>query len=712
MIQFLVYLFESGLCLTLLFLVYYLFLRKETYFTFNRIYLISILILSLLLPMIHLKFTVPESEAIEKQVTGIKKFRSYYEQLILLTDPDYPEPFTKPFRVKDFNIFESTDAEFLAQSPPPENSSKEIIDTKNKTGFWAQINWARILLIFYLTGVLFFAMRLILLFHWLNQILRKYGYHHNDGVKLVKMDEEVPPFSFFRFIFLNRETNSLTEFEQIVAHEKVHIQQRHSLDLLLAHFITVFQWFNPFVWLINKAMKTNHEYIADRNVVEQGYELFDYQSLLLKQMISIRSVELVNNFNLINIKKRIAMMTKIKSGLAAQVKALVVIPAAMFLFFFFAEISFAQNAVGFQNKDISKEIQGFWKNTDENSYGQLLYFNKNELQILEDKNLYQELGFDFITSSVSMTKEFFESMKIKEYVKDIHDLSLLTVHINNSNSKIFYVALTGKNLIIGWSNSQVSIYNRIDITNSLELLTKNVINEFEPVPINYYRLTDHPERTTLLLMDKNGKMFMNNKSLTLDKLEQSLSEEISKGNPFESVVHFITLNIDARCTMKSVWQLLDKMRDINQLLHILSGSPSDKKVPEVFYHNVGIPRRLPPKGPETVKLDVDMISDSNLIWIDLTIDKISFDDFRTQLEQKIQRNPQYIIILKYDNKVQYKDYLTSIDLAYQVIYEKRNQLAQQKYNLKYDDLPTIQQQEILRSYPLRLSEQNIDQPED
>ena len=311
-----------------------------------------------------------------------------------------------------------------------------------------------------------------------------------------------------------------------------------------------------------------------------------------------------------------------------------------------------------------------------------------------------------------MTKEFFESMKIKEYVKDINDLSLLTVHINNSNSKIFYVALTGKNLIIGWTNSQVSIYKRANISNSLGLYTKNAINDFEPVTLNYYRLADNPEQTSLLLMDKNGKMYMDSKPLTLDKLEQRLSEEISNGNPFESMVHFLTLDIDARCTMKSVWQLLDKMRDLNQLLHILSGNPLDKKVPEVFYHNVGIPRRLPTKGPESVKLDVDMISDSNLIWIDLTLNKISFDNIRTQLGQKIQRNPEYIIIIKYNNKVLYRNYLSSVDLVYQVIFEKRNQLAQQKYNLNFDDLPTAQQQAIQKTYPIRLSEQNIDEPED
>ena len=101
-----------------------------------------------------------------------------------------------------------------------------------------------------------------------------------------------------------------------------------------------------------------------------------------------------------------------------------------------------------------------------------------------------------------------------------------------------------------------------------------------------------------------------------------------------------------------------------------------------------------------------------MIRIDLTNEKISFDKFRTQLEEKIQRNPQYIILLKYNNKVQYKDYLSSIDLVYQVISEMRNQVAQRKYNLNYDDLATTQQQEIQKVYPIRLSEQNKDQPED
>ena len=58
--------------------------------------------------------------------------------------------------------------------------------------------------------------------------------------------------------------------QNVLEHEKAHIMQRHSLDHLFAHGLAVFQWFNPFAWQIRKALKTTHEYIADRQVIEQG----------------------------------------------------------------------------------------------------------------------------------------------------------------------------------------------------------------------------------------------------------------------------------------------------------------------------------------------------------------------------------------------------------------------------------------------------------
>ena len=102
----------------------------------------------------------------------------------------------------------------------------------------------------------------------------------------------------------------------------------------------------------------------------------------------------------------------------------------------------------------------------------------------------------------------------------------------------------------------------------------------------------------------------------------------------------------------------------------------------------------------------------NINTIDLTKENTSFEKVINLLNAGIQKDTQYVILCNYNNSTSFKDYLTYVDMCYSVILDKRNQLAQQKYNLNFDDLPTAQQQEIQKTYPIRLSEQNIDEPED
>ncbi len=710
MIRFLIYLFESGMCLTLLFLVYYLFLRKETYFTFNRIYLISILIFSLLFPLVHLNISLPKSNVLENQVKEISKFKSYYENIIALTDPDYLQSFTKPFQEKEMDEFDEMEGvTFSSQNSTILNTLSEENIRNKKTGFWANLHFARILLILYLLGILFFAVRLISLFKWINQTIKKYGSTNENGVIMVKMDEEVPPFSFFRFVFLNREAVSLSGFGQIVAHEKVHINQHHSLDLLLAHAITIFQWFNPFVWLINNAMKTNHEYIADRNVVEQGYELFDYQSLLLKQIISIRSVELVNNFNLINIKKRIAMMTKIKSGLAAQIKALIVIPAAIFIFFFFAEITFAQSTLGWDSKDLTKELQGFWKNVDDNTYGEILNFKGSKLQILESVDTYRELEIQFLIGRVASDREAYYETEISKYAKDINELtaSFHTLPLVPHKSKLIPLILKEDKLIMSWGPDKVSIYNKVKGNSSLACFSKSIYEDFEPTSTSYYRISENPEKTFFLFMNKDGQMFLDGEQIESTKLIEKIKEVKQKGNPFGADEKVPIIAVDARCEMAYVNVLYRKLREMDELRHILSVNPLDKKVPEIFYHNVGIPRLLSPKDAKLMDEDEVEKSRIKIIRVDLT-EGITPEIAAAIFENEIQKDKKFVAFFYYENATTYKEYLLILDEFYQIIFAKRDELALEKYNLGYDDLAKTQQKEIRKSYPMVITERNID----
>jgi len=89
MVRFLIYLFESGLCLTVMYLVYQFFLKRETYFGFNRMYLNAVVLVILLIPLLHISISVPNTERLESPVSQIFKFRNYYEQVIALTDPEY-----------------------------------------------------------------------------------------------------------------------------------------------------------------------------------------------------------------------------------------------------------------------------------------------------------------------------------------------------------------------------------------------------------------------------------------------------------------------------------------------------------------------------------------------------------------------------------------------------------------------------------------------
>lgn len=312
MVRFFIYLFESGLCLSLFYLGYIVFFRRETYFTYNRIYLMGSMLLSLLLPVLPITWPLDSIQYLSGTAQNVSDFRNYYEQLIFFTDPSFGGE--------------------IANSVSSVTSS-EVISSAGA------FSWVNLLMIIYIVGIAYFLARFAYLFWHLTTMLRQGQKHHFGDVIIVHINDEVPPFSFMKWIFLNPSILTEHDLQQVLTHEKVHVKHKHSLDLLVAQIIGIFLWFNPLTWRIQKSIKTIHEYIADRAVISQGHGLFDYQSLLLSQLISIRSVELVNNFNVLSIKKRIAMMNKQKSGRWAYFKVLLVMPILFVAFFFFANMT-------------------------------------------------------------------------------------------------------------------------------------------------------------------------------------------------------------------------------------------------------------------------------------------------------------------------------------------------------------------------------------
>jgi hypothetical protein len=157
----------------------------------------------------------------------------------------------------------------------------------------------------------------------------------NEEVKLFILKDKNISYSFFRNIFIGQ-TADKEEHERILAHEKVHALQLHSIDVLCIEILTCLFWFNPMLWWFRNEIKNVHEYLADKGALENGFNRKAYQITLLEHLIGSASISITNNFNYSLIKNRIAMMNKEKNGRKNIWKVFLLVPVSMVIALAFA----------------------------------------------------------------------------------------------------------------------------------------------------------------------------------------------------------------------------------------------------------------------------------------------------------------------------------------------------------------------------------------
>ncbi len=685
MSAFVLYLLESGLCLSLLYLIYLVILKNETYFTFIRIYLLSSILFALLVPLVHVTFFFDDSDYMEETFGGIGKIRSYYTDFLMSSEYDIYNNKYRPYQAAvfegSFNV-ENSGLTSNAGNRAVDNllSRHEYAEESSTAG----INPLSMVIWVYAAGVLFFLFRLGILFFWLFKAARKNPVQLQKDYRLVLVDQDIPPFSFFRNIFINKETPGFSEFKQILAHEQIHVKQLHSCDLLLAHAISVFHWFNPLVWRLQTAIKTTHEYIADENVVKQGFELFDYQSLLLKQLISIRSVALVNNFNLISIKKRITMMTKSKSGLAAKLKALLIIPAAVAVFFLFAHTTIQSPVVSFSNfsADKTSKLDGLWQNASTIAYGNLLLFNGNNLSILERSN----------------------SSNVIDLVVEIKGNALLLKNYGRRDEKIPF-EFTQDKLKIWWSDNSVSEYHKTPYKNSSDAFLPSDFKSLNLPVASELQILERPELIYNIFID--GLQYqVDGVSCNLSNLETVLFERIGKFNVLNRPYVTAALYVDVSSPMKPVYDLYQVLRKLG-LYKIAYRSLPAKDISLLQYHAAALPQMLPPLDKDGAVL-LDKEKEVRRIF-----EYTASDDpnqVALNFEQFIKKqNGDYIAVYSWENATRYGDYLRFINMAFEVIYKLRNEYSMEKYQVSYNNLSAVMQKEVRSKFPMRIMQINKDE---
>lgn len=265
---------ESGVSISLLAIIYVFFLRKETYFKLNRAFLLGSVLFSVILPFLKFRIFAPKSVMLA-EIT-VTPYRNMIEAVTI-----YSHGFS--------------------------GSVEQAILSVN-------------LLIFaYLTGVVFFLGRFLFRVIQISLLIRKNEVQKLDGFKLIVLEKDVSPFSFLDYVFVGHSIKNSDGYVRMITHELEHIKQGHSFDVIILELLTAFQWFNPFMWMLRRAIRENHEFLADQAVLVSGVNRGYYKKLLLNQFVGGQLV-MANSFNYSLIKNRIKMMSKIKSSKLAITK--------------------------------------------------------------------------------------------------------------------------------------------------------------------------------------------------------------------------------------------------------------------------------------------------------------------------------------------------------------------------------------------------------
>lgn len=284
------YSIKSAMVLTMLYLPYMLLLRRESFFRFNRIVLLGILLLSLGLPLCN----IPWMSLDHKPVVQAAQL-----QMLELGIPVHVLPEVQVV------------ANNMAVNENPRFS------------------------VFMLVSVIYIMGMIVLLAMRLWQITRlQYGLKQGalwqddkQGVCIYCHSGDVASFSWMRNIVIN-EKDYDEAGREIILHEMGHIHNRHSWDVVLLTLVQMLQWWNPLVYVLGISLRDVHEYEADDHVLQQGVSAQGYQLLLIRKAVGSGSYAFANSFNHSLTKKRITMMKKSKSNPWMKSKALYVIPVA------------------------------------------------------------------------------------------------------------------------------------------------------------------------------------------------------------------------------------------------------------------------------------------------------------------------------------------------------------------------------------------------
>jgi len=275
----LMYLIKANVVLVVLFGFYQLISGGDTFFKWRRLSLLSIYVLSLLLPTINLASVIDDGSPVANILPRIAYI--------------LPE---------------------VTVQPMPE-----------------AFDWHQFMIWMYVAVALALLLRVCWQVVMVCRLALRSKRLMLHGTAVYVLAGDYSPFSFFRWIFVNPVDKTPLQLRQILTHEQTHVTQWHSVDVLLSQLFVAVFWFNPIAWLMRVQVRSNLEYLADRSVLCEGMDKKAYQYHLLAVAYRKNVATITNNFNVLPLKKRIRMMNKQTSNPLARLKYLLFVPLTIAL---------------------------------------------------------------------------------------------------------------------------------------------------------------------------------------------------------------------------------------------------------------------------------------------------------------------------------------------------------------------------------------------
>ena len=342
--ELIIYFLKASGLLVAFYLSYHLLLRKETFFTSNRWFLLFGLVASALLPLLFFK-----------KIVYIERPKISLDDLISMSN------------------------------------HSEVLPIKTIAPTLETIDWFQVVTFGYGIVALLLLVRVIVNIYSISRLLKNKVVQKENSFSLIDLKEEITPFSFFKYIVFNSSLYSPNELESILLHEKVHSKQKHSFDVLLAHLFTIVFWINPVVWFYKKAIIQNLEFIADSKAIQHIEDKKSYQKVLLKVVSHQNCLTITNHFYQSLIKKRIVMLNKNQSNKINSWKYAVVIPALIaFVFLFQIQVVAEEKSEKNSANAVSAIAVGY--STDKNATDEEM---KNDSKVAKE-----QLDIDYKFSNV------------------------------------------------------------------------------------------------------------------------------------------------------------------------------------------------------------------------------------------------------------------------------------------------------------------------